>query len=96
MEPQRLTLNELDAAARGIKDGDMVRVWNDRGEIHVRCRVSKTIMPGVADLPQGAWYTPDANGIDTRVCINVITKYHPSPGAKGNPQHTNLVQVAKL
>ncbi len=96
VEPQALTINEIDAAERGIRDGDMVRIWNDRGEVHVRCRVTKTIMPGVVDLPQGAWYTPDANGIDTRGCINVLTKYHPSPGAKGNPQHTNLVQVAKL
>jgi anaerobic dimethyl sulfoxide reductase subunit A len=96
VEPQALTLNEIDAAERGIKDGDMVKIWNDRGEIHVTCRVSKTIMPGVADLPQGAWYTPDKNGVDIRGAINTITKYHPTPGAKGNPQHTNLVQVAKL
>ncbi|HWI51548.1 MAG TPA: DMSO/selenate family reductase complex A subunit [Symbiobacteriaceae bacterium] len=96
VEQQAITINELDAAERGIKDGDMVKIWNDRGEIHVVCRVSKGIMPGVADLPQGAWYTPDKNGIDTRGCINTITKYHPTPGAKGNPQHTNLVQVAKL
>ena len=96
VEPQVLTINELDAAERGIQDGDMVRVWNDRGEVHVRCRVSKAIMPGVVDLPQGAWYTPNEKGIDTRGCINVLTKYHPTPGAKGNPQHTNLVQVAKL
>ncbi|MBP2018723.1 anaerobic dimethyl sulfoxide reductase subunit A [Symbiobacterium terraclitae] len=96
VEPQMITLNELDAAERGIKDGDMVRVWNDRGEIHVRCRVSKAIMPGVADLPQGAWYTPNGSGVDVRGCINTVTKYHPTPGAKGNPQHTNLVQVAKL
>jgi anaerobic dimethyl sulfoxide reductase subunit A len=96
VEPQAITLNEIDAAERGIKDGDMVKVFNDRGEIHVTCRVSKGIMPGVADLPQGAWYTPNKDGVDTRGCINTITKYHPTPGAKGNPQHTNLVQVAKL
>ena len=96
VEPQRLWINEIDAMERGIKDGDTVRVYNDRGEIHVRCRVIKSIMPGVVDLPQGAWWAPNEKGIDTRGSINVITKYHPTPGAKGNPQHTNLVQVAKL
>ncbi|HYF75748.1 MAG TPA: DMSO/selenate family reductase complex A subunit [Symbiobacteriaceae bacterium] len=96
VEQQAITLNEIDAAERGIKDGDMVKVWNDRGIIHVPCRVSKSIMPGVADLPQGAWHTPNKDGVDIRGAINTITKYHPTPGAKGNPQHTNLVQVAKL
>jgi len=96
VEGQALSISEVDAAARGIADGDMVRIWNDRGEIHVVARVVKTLMPGVVDLPQGGWYTPDKNGVDTRGAINTITKYHPTPGAKGNPQHTNLVQVAKL
>ncbi len=96
VEPQAITINEIDAAERGIADGDMVKVWNDRGTIHLPARVTSTIMPGVVDIPQGGWYTPDAKGIDTRGCVNTITKYHPTPGAKGNPQHSNLVQVAKL
>ncbi len=89
-------MNSLDAKARGIKNGDMVKVFNDRGEVHVPAFVTSRLRPGVSSLPQGAWYTPDENGIDTRGCVNVLTKYHPTPMAKGNPQHTNLVQVEKL
>lgn len=96
LEPQRVWINELDAAERGIKDGDMVKVWNDRGVIHLPAFVTRTIMPGVASIPQGAWYTPNKEGVDVRGNINTITKYHPTPGAKGNPQHTNLIQIAKL
>lgn len=93
---QAFWINPRDAAVRGIKNGDPVRVYNDRGEVHVPAFVTTRLRPGVASLPQGAWYTPDENGIDTRGCVNVLTKYEPTPLAKGNPQHTNLVQVEKL
>ncbi len=92
---QALWMNTLDAEARGIKNGDMVRVFNDRGEVRVPAYVTNRLRPGVTSLPQGAWFTPDENGVDTRGCTNTLTKYHPTPFAKGNPQHTNLVQVEK-
>ncbi len=91
--PLCLWLNPVDAEARGIRDGDRVRVYNDRGELEVAARVTRRIMPGVAAMPQGAHYSPDREGVDRGGCINTLTKYHPTPLAKGNPQHTNLVQV---
>lgn len=94
--PQSIWINSLDAKKRGIKNGDMVKVFNDRGEVHLPAYVTNRIRPGVTNMPQGGWYTPDANGVDTRGCGNVLTKYQPTPFAKGNPQHTNLVQVEKL
>ncbi|WP_119070409.1 DMSO/selenate family reductase complex A subunit [Aggregatilinea lenta] len=93
--PQRLFMNPVDADARGIEDGDKVRIFNDRGEVIIPVRVTKRIMPGVLDLPQGAWYDPDENGIDRAGCINVLTSHHPTPFAKGTSQHTNLVEVEK-
>ncbi len=89
-------INALDAKARGIENGDMVRVYNDRGVIEIKARVTPRIRPGVIDVPQGHWHKPDENGVDKGGCINTLTKYHPTPLAKGNPQHTNLVQVEKL
>jgi anaerobic dimethyl sulfoxide reductase subunit A len=94
--PQALWINSLDAKERGIQDGDMVKVYNDRGEVHIPAFVTNRIRPGYTNMPQGAWYTPDANGVDDRGCANVLTKYEPTPFAKGNPQHTNLVQVEKI
>lgn len=91
-----LWLNTEDAEARGIRHGDRAKVFNGRGEVEVRVKVTPRIMPGVATLPEGAWYTPDPDGTDHGGCINVLTSQRPSPFAKGNPQHTNLVQVVKV
>jgi anaerobic dimethyl sulfoxide reductase subunit A len=54
------------------------------------------MMPGVVALGEGAWYDPDAKRVDKGGCINVLTTQRPSPLAKGNPSHTNLVQVEKV
>ena len=93
--PQTLWINSLDAKPRGIEHGDLVKVFNDMGATLVRAKVTPRIMPGVLSLPQGAWYKPDKEGIDQGGCINTLTSQRPSPIAKGNPQHTNLVQVVK-
>jgi anaerobic selenocysteine-containing dehydrogenase len=44
-----------DAKARGIADGDRVRVWNDLGEVLCRARWNVKLRPGVAVLPKGLW-----------------------------------------
>jgi biotin/methionine sulfoxide reductase len=51
-------VSRADATARGITDGDVLRVWNDRGETHAGAVVSDDVLPGVALLATGAWYTP--------------------------------------
>jgi anaerobic dimethyl sulfoxide reductase subunit A len=93
--PQRVYMNPVDARARGIGDQDTVRVFNDRGELRGRARLTKRIIPGLVDIPQGAWWTPDAKGVDRRGCVNVLTSERATPGARGNAQHTMLVEVRK-
>jgi anaerobic dimethyl sulfoxide reductase subunit A len=84
-----------DAAARGIRTGDTVRVFNRRGAVLARVLVTKRIRPGVVAIPQGAWYTPDKNGVCQRGNVNVLTSQRPTPLAHGNGQHTILVEVQK-
>ncbi len=95
LQPQVLEINSIDAGARGIRNGDEVRVFNDRGETRIRARVSERIMPGVVDLPEGAWYEPDESGVDTAGCVNVLTSDRVSPGG-AVPFTTCLVQVQKI
>lgn len=95
--PQELWINTLDADERGIKDGDTVQVFNDRGTVEIVAKVTPRIMPGVVSMGQGAWHDADMAGskVDKGGCINTLTSLRPTPLAKANPQHTNLVEVKK-
>jgi anaerobic dimethyl sulfoxide reductase subunit A len=95
LEPHAILINSVDAQVRGISSGDMVRVFNDRGQIIIQAKVTERIMPGVVDVPQGAWYNPDENGVDIGGCANVLTKDTYSPGGSF-PYNTCLVQVQKV
>ena len=95
LDPQRLWMHPLDAAARDIRDGETVAVWNDRGRTVVPVLVTDRICPGVVALAQGSWYKPDRDGTDSNGSINVLTSLRPTPYARGNAQHTNLVEVGK-
>lgn len=94
LEMQTVTLSTADAEARHIRNGDLVRVFNDRGVIEIPVTVSERIMPGVVTIPEGAWYDPDAQGIDRRGCPNVLGKDESSPGGAAC-FNTGLVQVEK-
>lgn len=93
--PQRVFINPRDAQPRGIKDGQDVKVYNQRGTMIIACRITPRIMPGVVAIPQGAWWSPDKNGIDRRGCVNILTSERWTPLAFGNAQHTIMVEVEK-
>lgn len=85
-----VTLHPDDASARGIADGDVVRVWNHRGQVLAGAVVSEGIKPGVICIHQGAWpdLDPDNDGICKNGAVNVLTKDLPSSklgnGCAGN------------
>jgi anaerobic dimethyl sulfoxide reductase subunit A len=87
-------INPIDAEARGISYGGSVLVFNDRGTIALKAKVTERIMPGVVKIYQGAWYDPDENGIDRGGCVNVLIDDRPSPAGAMN-YNTCLVQVKK-
>lgn len=95
---QEVWLNPIDAQRRGIISGDTVRVFNMRGEVRLPAKVTPRIMPGVTAMGQGAWHEAKMDGdrIDRGGCMNTLTTQRPSPLAKGNPQHTNLVEIEKV
>ncbi|WP_439810743.1 molybdopterin guanine dinucleotide-containing S/N-oxide reductase [Bordetella bronchiseptica] len=71
-------VHPADAAARGIVDGDVVRLFNARGACLAAARVTDAIMPGVVQLPTGAWYDPQDVHAERPMCVhgnpNVLTR----------------------
>ncbi len=92
--PQTVSINSADAWAREISNGDLVRVWNDRGEMIIQAKVTERIIPGAVEIPHGAWFDPDENGVDRGGCPNILTNEEVSPGG-AYPSNTCLVQIQK-
>jgi biotin/methionine sulfoxide reductase len=75
-EPVRI--HPQDAAPRGIGDGDIVRLSNDRGACLAGAVLSVALRPGVVQLSTGAWYDPEDPAADEPMCVhgnpNVLTR----------------------
>ena len=96
LDPTALWINPADASARGISDGDMAEVFNDRGIIRIPAKVTRRIAAGTVAVSEGGWYRPAVDGADVGGCINTLTMTDKAtPIANGNPQHTNLTDVRK-
>jgi trimethylamine-N-oxide reductase (cytochrome c) len=94
-------INSEDAKARGITEGDVVRVFNDRGSLLAGALVTPRARAGVVVLHEGAWYDPEKPGETGAMCkhglINVLTlDKGTSKLAQGNIANTALVQVEKF
>jgi anaerobic dimethyl sulfoxide reductase subunit A len=94
--PQRVFINPVDAKARGLEDGQKVRIYNDRGSVILPCRITPRILPGVVNIPQGAWWKPDEQGNDVGGSVNTLTSERWTPYAFGNAQHTIMAEVSPL
>ena len=72
-----MTMNPEDAASRGIRTGDIVKIFNDRGSCLAGVNLSENIMPGVIQLATGAWFDPAVPGEIGALCKhgnpNVLT-----------------------
>ena len=97
-EPIRI--HPADAAARGIRSGDVVRVFNDRGSCLAGAVLTDTVRPRVVQLSTGAWYDPLDPADPDAMCVhgnpNVLTfDRGTSKLAQGCSGQHALVQVER-
>lgn len=93
-------INPADAKERGLKTGDIVRVFNDRGEILAGALITEIVPPHVAVIYEGGWYDPEVWGeksLCQHGCVNVLTfDKGTSSLAQSNSAHTALAQIEKF
>src|SRR5690625_7946840 len=89
-------MSKQDAEERGIKDGDLVEVYNERGALIGGARVSDKIMPGVISIFEGAWLSKDSKGRCNSGAVNILTTSIPSSHlSQANSANTCLARVRK-
>jgi biotin/methionine sulfoxide reductase len=98
-EPVRI--HPRDAAARGIKGGDIVRLYNDRGACLAGAVLNEALRPGVVQLATGAWYDPADPAAAPPFCVhgnpNVLTRdAGTSRLAQGSTGQLCLVEIERF
>ncbi|MGI9437318.1 MAG: molybdopterin dinucleotide binding domain-containing protein, partial [Geminicoccaceae bacterium] len=97
---EAMRMHPDDAAARGIADGDIVRVYNDRGATLAGTVITDKVRPGVVVLPTGAWFDPEnpaePKSLEVHGNPNVLTRdIGTSTLAQGTSAHSCLVEVER-
>jgi anaerobic selenocysteine-containing dehydrogenase len=59
----KLLMHPDDAAARGLAENDLVRIFNELGEVHCALTVAPAIRPGTISLPKGIWRRNTRNNL---------------------------------
>ena len=93
---EAIKINPDDAKSRGLENGEIVEVFNNRGKCLAGVTISKEVMKGVVFLPVGAWYDPLSDDFCIHGNPNVLTKdIGTSSLAQGPSAHSTLVQIKK-
>lgn len=87
----KLHMNKKDALSRNIKDGDFVRVWNNRGECELKAAVGESVLPGVV-VTQGLW----SNSPGTKAFANSLTPDRLADMGGGATFFSGRVDVVKM
>ncbi|MBW2439153.1 MAG: molybdopterin-dependent oxidoreductase [Deltaproteobacteria bacterium] len=94
VEEHRAWVNPVDADLRGIKNGDEIHVFNDRGRVAIKAWLTERIIPGAICIFEGAWYNPDKDGVDRGACANTLTRDAYSGGGAA-VLNTCLVEIER-
>jgi biotin/methionine sulfoxide reductase len=90
-----------DATRRGIADGDIIRLFNERGACLASVRVTQDVRKGVVQLPTGAWYDPADPDEEKPLCVhgnpNVLTRDVGTSGlAQGCTGQLTTIEVERF
>ncbi len=87
-----LEMHPNDADARGLSEGQEVKLWNDLGEVHMALRVTEKVRPGVVCSYKGAWFKTSDNG----QTVSALAPMHLADLCYGACYNDARVEVAAL
>ncbi|MFC1945002.1 molybdopterin dinucleotide binding domain-containing protein, partial [Chloroflexota bacterium] len=90
-----MDINTVDAEKRGVQDGDMIVVFNDRGMVKVKAMVHAGIMPGVVNITQGWWHKHFTEGSHNALTRDEINPAQQAVYEANAPHYDVLVEVKK-
>jgi anaerobic selenocysteine-containing dehydrogenase len=85
-----LEMHPADARARGVREGDTVRMWNDLGEVRLPLHITDAVRPGVVCSLKGAWFRTSDNG----QTVSALAPAHHADLAEGACYNDARVEVA--
>ena len=106
--PAKVFLSRQDAQDRGIRDGDLVRIFNDRGELrNIIAKVGIRVRPGVVELSSGMWVklggsvnkltgVYPAGPRDILSENGILSEYQPLLDGNTGGYFNTLVQIQKM
>lgn len=92
----RVDISKEDASPRGIKDGDMVKVFNDRGHVVLKARVMDGIKPGCVNIYEGYWKKQFKDGHLPSLTHMELNPVHDAVFESNYAPYDNLVEVEKV
>jgi len=85
-------VNPQDAGSRGVETDDWVHVFNDRGKVKLKVKVTEAVKPGVAMSPKAPWQKLSPEGTN----INALAPDRLGDMGDVSTYHTNLVQIVSV
>ena len=91
---EEIEINPADAEPRGISDGDMLRVYNARGETRLVARITDAVLPGVLYTPKGVWISASPTGQTVNALLDADIRTDIEDGACCNEVFCDVARVA--
>ena len=92
-EREEVEINPADAKPRGISDGDLLRVFNARGETHLVARLTDAVLPGVLYTPKGVWLSASPTGQTVNALLDADIRTDIEDGACCNEAFCDVARV---
>lgn len=83
------TISLIDAKSKNIRNGDKIRVFNDRGELEIKAKTDPWLRPGCVVIYNGYWRQEGA-------CPNMLSKGRETDMGFGAAFHDNMVDYEKI